>query len=109
MRRHGSAAAALAASSLSLSLNINARMIPPFAPINGDPIRLLAVFPLAEFAVAAGASRNISIPQAFAVGTAFSFPQLFWRKRKRTFRDVVMFPEDATSIVIKRYAPFNVV
>ena len=39
-----------------LSLNVNARMIPPIAPINGEPIRQRAGFPLVVFAASAAAS-----------------------------------------------------
>jgi hypothetical protein len=43
--------------------------------MKGEPVKQLAGFPVVVFAVALGASRNTSIPQAFAVGIAFSFPR----------------------------------
>jgi hypothetical protein len=86
--RHGSVdstAGDFAASSRILSLNVNGRIVPPFAPINGEPVRRLAVSPLPDFAVAVGASKNIAIPQAFLAGTAFSFPRAVLAKKEAHF------------------------
>jgi hypothetical protein len=48
-------------------------MIPPFAPIIGEPVRQLAAFALIGFAVAADANGSDITLRVFAAGIASSF------------------------------------